>query len=140
VKRLALEAESRGWPLAVASTSAPESVAAMMRHVFGPELAGRFAVVLAGDIVPRKKPAPDIYLLCAERLGLPPSACFAIEDSAPGLAAARSAGMPCLVTVSEMTAGQDFSGALAVVDSLGEPHDPCCVTIDSLLQWSTAYD
>ena len=69
VRRLAAEAEAAGWRLAVASTSAEPSVRAVLEHAVGPESAARF-LVLAGDVVDHKKPAPDIYLLALERLGL----------------------------------------------------------------------
>ena len=61
----------RGWQLAVASTSAEESVRAVLDSVVGKEMAAHF-LVLAGDIVPKKKPAPDIYLLALERLQVSP--------------------------------------------------------------------
>jgi beta-phosphoglucomutase-like phosphatase (HAD superfamily) len=61
--------------------------------------------------VPAKKPAPDIYRWVLERLGLPASACLAIEDSANGLRAAQGAGLRCLVTPNDYTTGEDFSGA-----------------------------
>ena len=60
-----------GWTLAVASTSAEASVRAILEQAAGPERAARFDVVLAGDVVEHKKPAPDIYLLALERLGVP---------------------------------------------------------------------
>ena len=87
-----IEALDAGWTLAVASTSAEPSVRAVLEHVAGQEDAARFAVVLAGDIVPRKKPAPDIYELALERLGVPPSDALVIEDSRNGLEAAVGAG------------------------------------------------
>jgi HAD superfamily hydrolase (TIGR01509 family) len=133
VKRLAEEALKRGWLLAVASTSATDSVRAMMRHAFGAATAARFTSVLGGEDVQRKKPDPEVYRLSAARLGVPPSRCVVIEDSAPGLRAALGAGMPCVITVSEMTAGEDFAGANLVVDSLGEPGQGPCVRLDDLM-------
>jgi HAD superfamily hydrolase (TIGR01509 family) len=135
VRRLAEEALALGWRLAIASTSAESSVRAMMHHVLGEALAARFDVVLAGDAVSRKKPDPEIYQLCARRLGVPPGNCVVVEDSAIGLAAARAAGMPCLVTVSEMTAGENFEAARRVVESLGEADDPRAVRLAELSQW-----
>ena len=72
----------------------------------------------------RKKPAPDIYNLALERLGLAPRACVAIEDSRNGMLAAYRAGIPVVVTVSEYTRDEDFSEADLVVDSLGDPAGP----------------
>ena len=93
VRRLSEEALERGWTLAVASTSAQESVAAVLRHTVGEQTSSRFALVLAGDVVAAKKPAPDIYAMAAERLGVLPEECAVVEDSRNGLLAAVRAGM-----------------------------------------------
>jgi beta-phosphoglucomutase-like phosphatase (HAD superfamily) len=90
-------------------------------HVAGPEQAARFAGVLAGDMIPRKKPAPDIYELALERIGAEPSDALVIEDSGIGLAAATGAGMRCVVTVNAYTEDEDFGEAALVVSSLGDP-------------------
>jgi HAD superfamily hydrolase (TIGR01509 family) len=140
VRRLAEEALALGWRLAVASTSAESSVLAMMRHVFGEALAERFDVVIAGDAVSRKKPDPEIYRLCAQRLDIAPGNCVVVEDSAIGLTAACAAGMPCLVTVSEMTAGENFDGARRVVESLCEADDPRAVRVAELVQWGDTHE
>ena len=83
--------------------------------------AARFAVVLAGDVVPRKKPAPDVYELALERLGLPASDALVIEDSRNGLEAAAGAGLRCVITVNGYTEDEDFDEAVLVVSSLGDP-------------------
>ncbi len=67
---------------------------------------------------PHKKPAPDIYHWVLERLGLPATACLAIEDSENGLQSSLAAGIPTVVTISEYTAGHDFRGARAVLPDL----------------------
>lgn len=120
VARLVEEAHAAGWTLAVASTSAEPSVRAVLEHVVGPERATSFTV-LAGDVVPRKKPAPDIYLLVVERLGLDRASTLVVEDSRNGLVAADAAGLPCLVTVNGYTEHEDFSEAVLVVTTLGDP-------------------
>ncbi|WP_222106169.1 HAD-IA family hydrolase [Catellatospora sichuanensis] len=120
IARIAEQAHAAGWLLAVASTSAEPSVRAVLEHAVGPDRARDFTV-LAGDVVPRKKPAPDIYLLTLDRLGLAPHQAVVIEDSHNGLAAAAAAGIACVVTVNDYTADEDFTGAAFVVDSLGEP-------------------
>lgn len=126
VKRLAEEALAAGWTLAVASTSAPESVNAVLRHSMGEATAARFSLVLAGDCVRAKKPAPDIYLLAAERLGIEPRRCVVVEDSNNGLCAAAAAGMKCVVTVSGYTKNEDFADAAIVVTCLGDPDVEAC--------------
>jgi HAD superfamily hydrolase (TIGR01509 family) len=120
VPRLAAEVEAAGWRLAVASTSAEPSVRAVLEHAVGPESAARF-LVLAGDVVDHKKPAPDIYLLALERLGLKASEAVVVEDSGNGLDAASAAGISCLVTVNDYTRDDDFGAAAVVVTSLGDP-------------------
>jgi HAD superfamily hydrolase (TIGR01509 family) len=119
VARLAAEAAAAGWRLAVASTSAEQSVRAVLRHSVGDGLAEEFAV-FAGDVVPRKKPAPDIYLHAIEVLDVDPSDAVVIEDSAIGLAAARSAGLATVITVSAYTRDEEFADAALVVSSLGD--------------------
>jgi HAD superfamily hydrolase (TIGR01509 family) len=131
VKRLAEEALERGWILAVASTSAQESVEAVLRRVMGDETAARFSLVLAGDAVKAKKPAPDIYLLASERLGVTPEECVVIEDSNNGVVAAVSAGMKCAVTVSGYTRNEDFALADIVVTCLGDPEKDVCQVLAS---------
>jgi dihydroxyacetone kinase phosphoprotein-dependent L subunit len=128
ILRLAADAAAAGWTLAVASTSAEPSVRAVLEHAVGPELATRFSV-FAGDIVPAKKPAPDIYLHALRELGLDPADALVIEDSENGLRAALAAGLKTLVTVSSYTAGEDFDGAALVVSSLGDPDGPAAETL-----------
>ncbi len=123
VARIVQEACSAGWSLAVASTSAEESVRGVLEYVVGKDLANQF-LVLAGDIVPKKKPAPDIYLLTLEKLGLSADQCLVVEDSANGLLAAQSAGIRCIVTLSSYTWEEDMTGALLVISDLGEPDAP----------------
>lgn len=112
------EARRAGLRLAIATTTTPENVAALLAAGLAADAAGWFEVIGAGDIVPMKKPAADIYLWVLERLRLPASACLAIEDSANGLRAARAAGVPTLITTNQYTIGEDFSGALAVLPDL----------------------
>ncbi len=121
IARITAEALDAGVDLAVASTSAEPSVRAVLEHVVGAEQATRFALVLAGDVVERKKPAPDIYRLAVDRLGASPSATLVIEDSRNGLLAAVGADLTCVVTVNGYTEGEDFSEAVLVVSSLGDP-------------------
>ncbi|HEY5397777.1 MAG TPA: dihydroxyacetone kinase subunit DhaL [Trebonia sp.] len=119
VARLVGEALTAGWLVAVASTSAAPSVRATLARAVGAPTA-RQVTVFAGDVVPAKKPAPDIYLLALRVLGVPAKRAIVVEDSRNGLLAAVGAGLSCLVTVNEITAGEDFSEAAMVVSSLGE--------------------
>jgi HAD superfamily hydrolase (TIGR01509 family) len=121
IRRIVTEAQDGGWTLAVASTSAEAAVRAILEQAVGPDRAARFDLVLAGDIVPKKKPAPDIYLLALERLGVSTAESLAIEDSRNGLLSARGAGLRCVMTVNGYTEDEDSSEAILVVSSLGEP-------------------
>jgi HAD superfamily hydrolase (TIGR01509 family) len=121
IQRIIAEAQDAGWTLGVASTSAEASVRAILDVAAGVERAARFDLVLAGDVVAHKKPAPDIYRLAVERLGVRQAEVLVIEDSRNGLLAAAGAGLLCLVTVSDYTADEDFSEAALVVTSLGDP-------------------
>lgn len=120
ILRIATDAAAAGWALAVASTSAEASVRAVLEHAVGKGLASRFSV-FAGDIVPKKKPAPDIYLHAMRELAVEPNDAVVVEDSENGLRAALAAGLRTLVTVSSYTAEEDFAGASLVVSSLGDP-------------------
>jgi len=122
VRRLAQQAHAAGWQLAVASTSAEASVRAVLESAMGVELAAHFGV-FAGDVAQKKKPSPEIYLLAMNELGATVRDTVVIEDSGIGLAAARAAGLPTVVTVCAASADDDFSEAQLVVSSLGEPRE-----------------
>ncbi len=121
IRRIVTEAQDTGWAMAVASTSAEPSVMAILEQAVGPDRAARFDAVLAGDIVQRKKPAPDIYLLALARLGTSPAETLVIEDSRNGLLAAVAAGLRCVMTVNAYTEEEANEEAILVVSSLGDP-------------------
>jgi HAD superfamily hydrolase (TIGR01509 family) len=120
IARVVREAQAAGWQLVVCSTSAEPSVRAILENAVGADRAAGF-LVLAGDVVPRKKPAPDIYLLALERLAVSPGECVVIEDSRNGLLAAVAAGLTTVVSVNDYTRDEDLSEAALVVSSLGDP-------------------
>jgi len=132
VKRLIEEAHGRGIRLGVGSTSNIDAVTTLLKSVLGEQVFGCFDVVLAGDVVKRKKPDPEIYNLNAERLGVSPAECCVVEDMVIGLQAARASGMRCVITRSYYSRNDDFSGADLVVDNLGEPPDNNMVTVDTI--------
>lgn len=111
-------AKANGLRLAIATTTSHANVDALLDATLGESGRGRFEVIVAGDDVPNKKPAPDIYLLALERLDLPASDCLAIEDSANGVAAARAASIEVWVTPSLYTAPETFEGAARILDDL----------------------
>lgn len=124
VRRLLAEAKEAGMILGVATTTTPENVVTLLRHSLAEDGEKWFDVIAAGDIVPAKKPAPDIYLWAMQQLGLSPAECLAFEDSENGLRASRGAGLKTVVTVNDYTRAHDFSGALTVLTDLGEPDAP----------------
>ncbi|SKA76789.1 haloacid dehalogenase superfamily, subfamily IA, variant 3 with third motif having DD or ED [Thiothrix eikelboomii] len=121
VQRLIQEARAAGLRLAIVTTTTPENVSYLLAATLGAEALQWFDCIAAGDIVPKKKPAPDIYTYALAQLKLQPEECLALEDSDNGLKSAHAAGVPTLVTVNEYTKTQDFSQALLVLDHLGEP-------------------
>jgi HAD superfamily hydrolase (TIGR01509 family) len=132
IRRIITEAAEAGWTLAVASTSARPSVEAVLTHAVGPDLASRFTLFV-GDVVPRKKPAPDIYLLALDELGIGADDAVVVEDSQNGHRAAIAAGLRTVVTISTLTAEEDFTGASLVVTCLGDPAgEPARVVEDPL--------
>jgi HAD superfamily hydrolase (TIGR01509 family) len=146
VARLIAEARATGLRLAIATTTTVENVTALLRHGLAEDAPGWFDVIAAGDVVPRKKPAPDVYLHALDRLGLSASECIAFEDSENGIRASLGAGIATIVTLNDYTRGQDFGGAVSVLDSLGEPGMPArvvsgaaprlgYVTVDDLRAW-----
>jgi beta-phosphoglucomutase-like phosphatase (HAD superfamily) len=124
VRRLMTEARVAGLKLAIASTTSPENVQSLLCASFGANSPRWFSTIATGDVVPRKKPAPDIYNLALEKLGVPPQCAVAFEDSAIGVHAAKAAGLFTVATPSLWTIGQDFSAADLVLTSLADPERP----------------
>lgn len=124
VERLIREAHRDGLRLAIATTTSTSNIAALFGATLGREVLDWFEVIGAAEQAPVKKPDPSVYLWVLESLGLPAADCLAIEDTQNGVRAALAAGIPVLVTQSYYSAGEDFSGALAVLSDLGEPGRP----------------
>lgn len=127
VARLINEALDSGWTVAVASTSAVKSVEAVLTAVIGEETRARLAGVWAGDMVPAKKPAPDIYLKAMEGVGASADDVVVVEDSNTGAKAAAAAKVRYLVTLSTFTVNEEFPQATTVVSDLGEPGQPATI-------------
>ena len=124
VKRLLHDARSQGLRLAIATTTTPENVSALLEHSLAPDAMSWFEQIGAGDIVPAKKPAPDIYKWVLERMRLKPAQCLAFEDSENGIRASRAAQLKTVITINGYTVDHDFTGAIAVLSDLGEPNAP----------------
>jgi len=121
VERLLKEARACGLRLAIATTTTPQNVTTLLTATLGEDSIAWFEVIAAGDAVPGKKPAPDIYIYALQKLGLSASECMAFEDSENGLLSSMGAGLKTIVTVNDYTREQNFDGAVIVLDQLGEP-------------------
>ena len=124
VARLIAEARRAGVRLAITTTTTPENVTGLLQATLGDDSPEWFELIAAGDIVPAKKPAPDIYTYTLEKMNLTAAQTVALEDSGNGVRSARAADVPVVVTVNDYTADDDFDGAIAVHDHLGEPGKP----------------
>jgi HAD superfamily hydrolase (TIGR01509 family) len=117
VHRFMKEAVEQGITLGICTTS-DEKAAHAIEHQILNDIP--FAFILAGDVVRRKKPDPEIYLLALQKSGLAPRECLVVEDSANGIRAAKSAGIPVLATSNPYTEREDLSAADMVVTCLGD--------------------
>ena len=150
VARLLHEARAAGLRLAIATTTTPANVDALLRATLHADAPSWFDCIGAGDVVPRKKPDPGIYSWVLERLGVDAAQCLAFEDSANGLRAAQAAGLRTVLTRNDYTRDEDGAGAWADLDGLGEPGaeargrvggEPWCgaVDVERLRAWAAAW-
>ncbi len=132
IKRLVREAAEAGIKIGAASITNRAAVASIIQGVIGPELFAQFSFIATSELVKNQKPAPDIYIVAAEKLGIDPAKSAAIEDTLHGMQSAQGAGLKCVVTPSEYTKNDTFPGADLVVPDLGEPDNGYCVTLETL--------
>jgi len=123
------EALAAGLQLAIATTTSPVNIAALLRHAIGSDWRLNFSAIGDASTAPIKKPHPQVYLQMLEALQLPVGQCLAFEDSNNGLRAATAAGLSTIVTPNSFTAHHDFSGALKIVPDLSQ------VTLSQLQPW-----
>jgi len=123
IKQLMDDARAAGIKLAIATTTTPENVSALLEVGLGKDWESYFAANGCGDIVPHKKPAPDIYFWVLEKLKLAPEECIALEDSNNGLRSALAAGIKTYVTTNPYTHWHDFDGAAGIFDDLSDLDD-----------------
>jgi beta-phosphoglucomutase-like phosphatase (HAD superfamily) len=122
IQRLVYEAHFARLRIAIATTASELGVQALLSQ--DSALPQMIDVIAANETVERKNPAPDVYEWALKRLDLAPGECVAIEDSNGGLRAALDAGLTTIVTVSEYTMHEDFTGAAAVLSDLGDDDRP----------------
>jgi len=127
VENLINEARDSGMRMAVVTTTTPQNVTALLENTLGPDSESWFEVIAAGDIVPAKKPAPDIYDWALEQMNLTPADAIAFEDSRNGILSSLAANLKTIITINEYTKEDDFSQADLVLDQMGDSSDPFTV-------------
>ncbi len=123
------EAHSQGLQLAIATTTSPVNIAALLRRAIGPDWRSYFLAIGDASSAPLKKPHPQVYLQVLASMGFGAADCMAFEDSRNGLRAAMAAGLATVITPNSFTAQDDFAGALRVVPDLGQ------VNLARLKEW-----
>jgi HAD superfamily hydrolase (TIGR01509 family) len=118
IKQLIHDARTAGIALAIATTTSPENVSALLEVGLSKDWENYFAANECGDIVPHKKPAPDIYFWVLDKLRLDPKDCIALEDSENGLRSSLAAGIKTFVITNHYTRKQNFAGAAGVFGDL----------------------
>ena len=118
VHRFMKEALKAGLKIAVCTTSNERAASAVTEKAL-PDI--KFDLVLAGDVVSKKKPDPEIYNLALSKTGLKPDQAFVVEDSRNGVLAAKGASIPTLVTTNVYTEKEDLSAGDIIVTALGDP-------------------
>ena len=116
-RELVAALRERGVPIAVASSSWPQWIRALLGGI---GLLGSFDAIASATEVAHPKPAPDLYLLAASKLGVEPAACIAIEDTPTGLRSAKAAGMYAVQVRASSTAFPPLMEADAVIEMLAE--------------------
>ena len=129
VLKLMNEALSQGLQLAIATTTSPVNIAALMSHAVGPDWRLNFSAIGDASTAPIKKPHPQVYLQMLAALNLTPAQCLAFEDSSNGLRAATAAGLATLITPNRYTAHHDFGAAMRVVPDLSQ------INLSQLRHW-----
>ena len=129
VLALMSEARAQGLQLAIATTTSPVNIAALLRSAIGSDWRSHFLAVGDASNAPVKKPNPQVYMKVLADMGLRAADCLAFEDSANGLRAARAAGLATVITPNSFTAHHDFTGALRVVPDLSQ------VNVARLREW-----
>ncbi|MEQ8515774.1 MAG: HAD-IA family hydrolase, partial [Chromatocurvus sp.] len=134
VERLVDSARRAELRLGIVTTTSDTNVRALLSASPGLN-ADWFDSVVTGERSPRKKPAPDAYHDALRDLDIEPGDAVAIEDSRNGLLAATAAGIPVVITHCQWTAHEDFTGALMVLSSLGDPELPLLPGADRAFDW-----
>jgi HAD superfamily hydrolase (TIGR01509 family) len=151
VVELMQQCHARSVRMGIATTTSRTNVDALMRHHLGAHWADGFAVLVCGEDVQHKKPDPEVYVRALQGLGIGPLHAVAIEDSPGGVAAARAAGIPVVVTLSAYFGRATIEGAVAIGPGLHTrqgwrpglvvpPGDRCGVGLDDIAGWCAQMD
>jgi beta-phosphoglucomutase-like phosphatase (HAD superfamily) len=132
VLKLMDEALAQGLQLAIATTTSPVNIAALLRRAVGADWRLNFTAIGDASTAPIKKPHPQVYLQMLAALKLKPAECLALEDSSNGLRSATAAGLATIITPTTYTAHHDFGAALRVVPDLSQ------INLAQLRQWHAA--
>lgn len=123
------QARRQGLQLAIATTTSPVNIAALLRKAIGEDWRLNFLAIGDASNAPMKKPHPQVYLKVLADIQRTAAQCLAFEDSSNGLKAAMAAGLATVITPNDFTAHHDFQGALRVVPDLGH------VSVAQLRDW-----
>ena len=118
IHRFMKEAMEAGLKIAVCTTANEQAAKAITEKILSDI---KFDLVLAGDVVSKKKPDPEIYNLALSKLGLKPEEVMVVEDSKNGVAASKAAGIKTIVTTNYYTEKEDVSAGDVIVSCLGDP-------------------
>lgn len=129
VLKLMDEALSQGLQLAIATTTSPVNIAALLRRAIGSDWRLNFTAIGDASTAPIKKPHPQVYWQILTTLQLAPLQCLAFEDSGNGLRAATAAGLATLITPTRYTAHHDFGAAMKVVPDMSQ------INLSQLRHW-----
>jgi HAD superfamily hydrolase (TIGR01509 family) len=119
VRELLEDCRQAGMRMGIVTTTSRSNVEILLKTHLGKDWESKFAAVICAQNAPKKKPHPQAYLRALEALQVRAQEAVAIEDAEAGIAAARAAGLPVIVTRSHYFAAADSRGALAVGPSLG---------------------
>jgi HAD superfamily hydrolase (TIGR01509 family) len=129
IKRIMKEANEIGILIGICTTSNEKAVKSIVNSLLNDI---KIDLILAGDVVTKKKPDPEIYLLALQKTGLSGKEVLVVEDSENGLIAGKAAGIKVLVTINEYTKNENLTGANTVVTSFGDENEKAQVLAGNL--------
>ena len=123
IQRLISEAKENNIKLGIATNSSTENFTTLIKETLGIKPRELFDTIVTSDIIPNKKPSPEVYYRALKDLKLPANRCIAIEDTANGNDSAIQTGLQTIITTHAYTVDNNFNGASLVLNNLGDPND-----------------